>query len=224
MANYLGSRIIIVFALTLLYTISKAQNNPDSTITDSIFLLQDSLLKNTQMEIFESIYPKVVDSDKKKLEIIERLIELTTRKEDWNLAKYKLKEVAKSDTTDWTINTIIFNSDWMDFLFEKKIHFIHVLDWKEQSFELANYINNSIKRFSITPKNFIVTDKLGEESIDKTYKTYGNELSNKGLLLINMDINCDCYIPFVILPKDSIEVKNIITRLGFLYEEWKDIW
>jgi hypothetical protein len=169
-------------------------------------------------------YPIVRPEDRQNIQLVTTFFNIVTDSVTAGKIMKKFTGLAGEDTSDWQIGDLLTRQEFFDFLVENKIYVNRYLDWKDPSTELAYIISDLTKKSHSQNRLFNLTNRFRDAPIDEAYPVFGKELSAWGLTLFDMDIDCDCYIPFVIKQKDTQQVRLLVNRFGFKYKDWTEEW
>ncbi len=155
------------------------------------------------------------------------LIDLTLKVEDAEIIKeFLLNRVEKSEHKNKLNENFEFCSqEIIDFMYATPIYFYGFFDWKEDSEELAVYLEKALKRnFDVEVRTNTFCDLSVLNSIDKVYKIFGENLEKFNITLCGIDINSDSYQIMLVKKGDFEKVKQLAKNLGFEAEHYTDEW
>lgn len=155
------------------------------------------------------------------------LIDLTLKVEDAKIIKeFLLDKVEKSEDKSKLSESFEFCSqEIIDFMYETPIYFYGFFDWKDESEELAEYLEKALKRnFDIEVRTNTFCDLSVLNSIDKVYKIFGENLEKFNVTMCGIDINSDSYQILLVKKGDFEKVNQLAKNLGFEAEHYTDEW
>ncbi len=169
------------------------------------------------------------NTELKGLENIQQIAKISLNKSDYDKLVVFMKDtLAKNKNIDE--GEYFICDDFMNFVDTSEILIYRYVDWKQEMTAIEYHVEQAlIKNFQDSTTYESVRDSVLEANIDNDdffseHETFGRYLIEKNYLLVNIDINCDCYIPVVIRPKDAVKLRRAVLALGFEYEKYDVVW